>query len=225
MRARAAVALLAVSLAGCKAKETPPPARVDAGPGLVDVLVPGITGPVACDGKLTEPDWLRATRTGAFATRGGAEPARPLSEARLLHDDRFLYLALYAADEDIRPAAAAHDGPVWTGDSFSVRVFHPAEVRVDLSASGTVTDAKVGPPVDPTWESGVVAGIDMDGTANDDRDDDEEWTVEAAIPIASLCGGAVCKEVVLELSRCDTPRGGRRSCASWGGKSTRIRLE
>ncbi len=190
-----------------------------------DIPVPRTSGPIACNGKLDEPDWLRATRTGAFVAANGKGPARPMSEARLLHDDKFLYLGLYAADEDIHPAVAAHDGPVWTGDAFSVRVFAPTNVRIDMSPSGVVTDAKVGPPVDPSWESGTVLGVDMDGTPNDASDDDEEWIVEAAIPLASLCGDGACSDLRVELSRCDTPKNGRRVCASWGGPSTRLRLQ
>ena len=34
------------------------------------------------------------------------------------------------------------------------------KVRIDVSAWGMVTDAKVGPPIDPSWESGTVAEVD-----------------------------------------------------------------
>lgn len=198
-------------------------ANVDAAAEVHELEVPRTTGEIKCDGELNEKDWSRSLRTGGFAESG--EVARPFSEARFLRDEHMLYVALYAADQDIRPASAAHDGPVWTGDSVSIRVLAPTHVTIDVSASGVITDAQSGPPADPSWESGAVAGVEMDGTASDDSDEDEEWVAEIGIPISSLCGGASCRSVALQVSRCDTPRSGKRTCTSWGGASTHLVLD
>jgi hypothetical protein len=186
--------------------------------------VPHARGPMTVDGETDEPDWTRApARTGAFLAADGSA-ARPASEARLLWDDAFLYLSLYAADEDIRAAKVAPDGPVWTGDSFSVELGSADGVKYSLAVgpSGIVTDAasRPGQPADYRWQSGAKVAIDLDGTLDDARDRDEEWVVELAIPWQAL--GIVPRSgtrVALGLRRCDAPAG-HRSCGAWGQGQT-----
>jgi hypothetical protein len=64
---------------------------------------------------------------------------------------------------------------------------------------------------------GARAAVDLDGTTNDPSDEDEEWVVEAAIPLASL-GLAARPGATLRLSleRCDVPKGSSRRCGVWG---------
>src|SRR5882672_5121643 len=63
--------------------------------------IPRATAPIVLDGEGDEPDWPARARRGDLLGGDGL-PARPASEIRLLRDDRMLYAALYAADEDIR---------------------------------------------------------------------------------------------------------------------------
>src|SRR5262245_7936812 len=72
------------------------------------------------DGELDDPIWFHPllARTGAFLDvrrngYGTGQMARPYSDARMAWGREQLYLALYAADEDIRTA-----GP--NADSFRV---------------------------------------------------------------------------------------------------------
>ena len=74
---------------------------------------------------------------------------------------------------------------------------------------------------DLSWESGVRAAVDRDGSLNaDDGEEDEEWVVEAAVPWKAL--GVVpgpTTEVTFSASRCDTPKDGTRRCGAsreWG---------
>jgi hypothetical protein len=111
---------------------------------------------VVVDGDWDEPAWQKAQR-GQFADGGAL--ARPSSEVRFVRGEKALYVALYAADEDIEPSDAFH---------LTVGSQH---VRVD--AAGHVTPA------------GVIAKVGLDeGTLGDAHDDDEEWVVEVALPPA-----------------------------------------
>lgn len=110
---------------------------------------------VVVDGDWDEPAWQHAQR-GQFTDAGAL--ARPSSEVRLVRGERELYVALYAADEDIEP-----------DDAFELAV---GATRVQVDAAGHVT-----PP-------GVVAKVGLDeGTLGDAHDDDEEWVVELALPL------------------------------------------
>jgi hypothetical protein len=184
--------------------------------------VPRARGAVSANGELDEEDWKRAARTDAFLERAGGSAAQPHSEAKLLWDDRFLYLALYATDRDIRATVATHDGAVWVDDSFALRFVPEGDrttrLALDVSAAGVLTDVRETDDGgrDPGWESGAIAAIDRAGTPNDPRDDDEEWAVELAIPLASLeLRPAPGARAALRISRCDMVDD-ERLCGAWG---------
>ena len=167
--------------------------------------VPQAKGPITLDGELGEAAWLRATaRTNAFVTESGDDPARPYSDARMLWGGEQLYVALYAADEDIRP-----------GDLFHVELegYGKEHVRRILDVA----------PFGPATEGGIRFGRDLDGTVGDASDDDEEWVVEVAIPLRSLgLTGQPGERIAFSVHRCDTPKGGTRFCGSWGEVSSRV---
>jgi hypothetical protein len=152
-----------LALSGCQSCSTHPPAA--------SVIV--------CDGELDEPAWKRAERTGAFIDDAG-QKAAPYSDARFVVSGDMLYVALYAADEDIR-----------SSDAFAVDIgdrhfrFHPGDRGPDV-------------------------GVDMDGTLDNPDDEDEEWVVEARIPLAALPHG----NVPVKVARCDKIKDGRERCGS-----------
>jgi hypothetical protein len=193
------------------AASSTPPARV---------VVPRIDSAPTLDGKLDEDVWIhRSARSGPFHDEATGGDAIPYSDARFLRDDRALYVALYAADEDLRAKVETHDGPVWLDDAFDLRFSAPGAADrwvIDVSVAGVVTDVHERTPGsrDPSWESGITLGVAIDETLNDSTDNDEEWVVESRIPLASLPPG---DELVLAVRRCDTPKGARRRCAVWSG--------
>jgi hypothetical protein len=156
---------------------------------------------------------------------------RPVSEARFLWDETNLYIGLFAADEDIRATVTAHDGPVWTDDAFTMKIQPlPAgsvTYLVDISAAGVVTDVRrdAAGHEDPAWESGAEVAVDRDGTLNDPADFDEEWVVEAAIPLQAIgLQARAGAGALVEIRRCDTPREGTgRICGRFGGRGSELR--
>ena len=228
----------ALTLGGCrsssKTTSAPDPAA-SAGSAVArggdTLMIPRARGPIQLDGELDEDDWRSAVRTGAFLDAQGGE-ARPFSDARFLWGDDALYVVLYAADDDIRASVKEHDGPVWMDDSFAVTLRPEApgspSFQIDVSAAGVTTDARRGArgPRDTSWESGTKVGVDRDGTANDASDEDEEWVIEARIPLAPLgLASTPGTRLRFESSRCDTPRaGGPRRCGrlAAGGREGRV---
>jgi hypothetical protein len=236
---RLVVALLGVAaLAGCQraeraehTSEAPAAARASSRASAV-LRVPRASGPIKIDGEVDEADWTTAGRTGAFADPAGAE-ARPYSDARFLWDEESLYVTLYAADDDLRARVTAHDGPVWIDDAFSLHLTPDADASptylFDVSAAGVTMDARRarGGREDASWESGLRVAVDRDGTLNDPSDEDEEWVVEAAIPLRALgVTPAAGARLFVEISRCDTPRGtASRRCAAFGNARDRRAIE
>jgi len=190
-------------------------------PSVFELHVPRIKSTLVIDGELDDPAWLgRIARTGAFLGASGEE-ARPYSDARLVWGDGKLYVALYAADEDVRAAARAADSPLSLDDAFRITFTSGGTQRIlDVSATGVVTDAMqiAGGAPDYSWQSGALVAHENDGTLDDASDDDEEWLLEIAIPLRSLgLTGAKGERIGFSVRRCDTPKGtGARVCGSWG---------
>lgn len=180
------------------------PRPVPAPPAL---LVPRLEAPVRVDGELE--DWpSRVARTGPFLRDGAA--ARPYVDARLAHRDGRLFLVLYAADDDLRT----------NGDFFHVVLRSGSVVReIDVFPDGSHTSGGLGRDLE--------MAVERDGTVDDPRDHDEEWIVEASVPLAALGvedrSGA---QVALRIYRCDDLRGEAAvkapPCASTGDRTLQL---
>jgi hypothetical protein len=158
------------------------------GPSKLDAVTLG-TAPhtrIALDGELDEPAWNAVAVRGVFLGDDGGQ-ARPYSELRILRDETHLFVALYAADQNIR-----------SDDAFDVQV---GALHAHLTAAGTATPAT------------VRVAVDRDGTLDDAHDDDEEWVVEAAMPLDEL-GPA---PLAVTAKRCDVVKTGERRCGHWTG--------
>ncbi len=95
-----------------------------------------------------------------------------------------------------------------------------------VSVTGVVSDGTCPPDAadlsdprcDLRWESGARAATDYDGKLNDIADRDEEWAVEAALPLGPL--GVVHPagaEVPVRVSRCEIAHDGPRARGAWAG--------
>ena len=191
-------------------------------PGAVEVSVPHAQGAITLDGDTDDPGWRGVSlRTGPFVGKNGLA-VHPDSEARIVWGDGFLYLNLYAADEDIRVSGKAPDSLSPDEDSFHL-VFTDGKTEwiLDVNALGVVSDA-VRPrgsteAPDRSWESHVHVSHELDGTPNNSKDNDEEWVLEVAIPFESIAlRGQAGEKIALAMSRCDTPHHSTRICSAWG---------
>jgi hypothetical protein len=176
--------------------------------------------------------WGGAVNTGTLLDKAGLG-AVPVSEARFLWGDDALYLFFYAGDLDLQAHATRHDGPVWKDDSVALTFFAADGTRrvIQISVTGTVADGTcpgdaaglADPRCDLSWKSGVRVGTDFDGTVNHVGDRDEEWAVEAAIPLAAIdARGAAGTRVALSISRCEIAYDGPRACGAWGSPTSGV---
>jgi hypothetical protein len=212
----------------------PHPSGVPGEPDFV-LHVPHTPGAILLDGDTDDTGWTRPpgpARTHDFLKPNGA-PSRPFSEVRTVWGDGYLYLSLYAADEDIESRTTEADGPLWLDDAFRL-VFTRGDTQVAIEASprAIITDSmrKKGPDGwgkwDYAWNSGAHASPEMDGTLNSPSNMDEEWVIEMAIPFESLgLQGQPGESIGFSASRCDTPKNAARVCASWGDGDVPGRIE
>ncbi|HEX4448248.1 MAG TPA: carbohydrate-binding family 9-like protein [Polyangiaceae bacterium] len=197
------------------------------GPKATFLGVPRSSGPITPAGKFRIAVWSGAPSTGTLLDREG-RGAVPVGEARLLWSEGMLYVFFYAGDLDLQAHTTKHDGPVWNDDSVAF-AFEAADGKkhvIQVSVTGVIADGVcpgdatglADPRCDLRWESGARAAIDFDGKLNSIDDRDEEWAVEAAIPLAPL--GLVATEgarIPFAVSRCEVAHDGPRACGAWGG--------
>jgi hypothetical protein len=176
--------------------------------------VPETTSGIVLDGELSETEWQRAAgRTGAFVTQVNAVApvaARPYSEARFAQNSMVLYIALYASDEDIEEAQGASGDGQDAGvrdDAFHLQLSDFSDRKLEIEVRPSCKTAVRG-----AGEGGIRADLqaacEVDGTANDPNDDDEEWSVELAIRKSDLVayGFNLRAPIRLDAHRCDRPK-------------------
>jgi hypothetical protein len=190
--------------------------------------VPRAAGPVTPTGRFNVKFWGSAANTHTLLDRDGGG-AVPVSEARFLWGDGDLYVFFYAGDLDLEVRTTEHDGPVWKDDSVALAFFSPdgSQRLIQISPKGIVADGTCpddardlgDPRCNLAWESGVRVATDVDGTINKLGDFDEEWVVEAALPLAALPGilASPGTRIPFRVSRCEVAYDGERACGSWGG--------
>lgn len=176
--------------------------------------------------------WDGAPSTGTLLD-GAGNGAVPVSESRFLWGNGELYVFFYAGNLDLEARVVGHDGPIWKDDSVELAFANGAdggtgdrERVIRVSVKGVVSDGLCPPDAanlsdsrcNLRWESGARAATDFDGTLNDIADRDEEWAVEAAIPLASI-GAAKSPgtRIPVRMSRCGIAHDGPRECGAWEG--------
>lgn len=152
------------------------------------------SGPIAIDGRIDEDAWQNAAPITVFNVFGpeGAENLSP-TEARILWDNKTLYVAVSCMDADIRSFSDEPDAELWNGDAveFFIRLDRDTPVHYEFVAApnGTLFDARH-PDREPggfrhykVWSSGARVAAVVDGTDSDPSDTDNGYTVEMAIPL------------------------------------------
>jgi hypothetical protein len=189
------------------------------------LAVPRVAGRVAINAEL-EGKKLWEADTGV--TRNFKDAAGhgmvPYTEAKARWGDGKLYLMLYAGDLDLQGTVRAHDGAVERDDAFHLEFGRGDEVRViSVSVLGTVADAlcrgtPTGRVCDRSWESKARVAVDRDGTLNKVGDNDEEWVIEMAVPLASLglSDARPGTRIPFSVRRCEVGHGQSHACGSWG---------
>ena len=223
----ATIVAAAVTPATASVEPSSPSSSAANGAAPLLLHVPRAPRAIVPSTRFDVPTWGSAVSTQTLTDAHG-EGAVPVSEARFLWRGGFLYLLFYAGDLDLQIRATRHDGPVWKDDSFTIASFEPGEKArmITVSATGVVADgicprgaaALDDARCDLRWTSGTRTAADWDGTINKLGDFDEEWNVQAAIPLRSLTSAELAPGARIELSleRCEIAYDGRRACGAWG---------
>ena len=153
-------------------------------------------GRIDVDGVLAESAWDRAERAGPFVRSLDGRAASAATEARLLWDDENLYVAFSCEDPNVAGAFFQDDEKLYTSNVVEIFLNPSGDSsrydEIEVAPTNALFDASfAGGPrkgMDLSWSSRARHAVHVDGTLNDPRDVDRGWTVELAIPFASLTG-------------------------------------
>jgi len=155
--------------------------------------------PPVIDGDLSDTAWLYAETINDFRQFNLSKPTYA-TQAKMLWDDENLYIAFKCQDEDIWATMKGRDEPLWeeevvevyidpsgTGRNYKEFEVNPLGALIDLN----IPAVKNGNPgnwrENCKWNAeGVKVGVKVNGTIDNRKDKDKEWTVELAIPLKNF---------------------------------------
>ncbi|HME92036.1 MAG TPA: carbohydrate-binding family 9-like protein [Myxococcaceae bacterium] len=168
------------------------PMLVPPSPSLPEYRVQRTPKPPVIDGLLTDEVWRLAAPAELVGSLDGA-PTSLRTVARLLYDDRNLYLSFDCEDPDVWGTMLKRDDPIYTEEVVEIFIDANADGRtyneIEVSPNNTVFDAYFPERrhgMDLSWDSGLKSAVKVRGTLNDPSDRDQGWSVEMQIPIARL---------------------------------------
>jgi hypothetical protein len=184
---RLGAAVLALSLS-----QVPPAATAT---GLPEYTIRKAVGPIAIDGLLDESSWSAAATVGDFLFPWYQDGDKEQTEARLLWDDENLYVSFIARDKHISAVLTKRDDPVSRDDAVEVFIApDSADVsqyfNFEFNALGTILDRSPHDSRSSSWNGDVAVAIRIDGTLNEEADQDSVWVTELAIPFETFAGFA-----------------------------------
>jgi hypothetical protein len=151
-------------------------------------------GSIKLDGKLDEAVWKDAPTTGDFVrTMDGMKPDQKTT-AKILYDDKNLYVAFEIEDKDVWSTLTKNDDKLWTQEA--VEMFIDADgdgktyVELQTNPKGAIFDSYL-PAYRQNkneWTSGMKVGVKVDGTVDVRTDVDKGWVAEMQIPLEAAKG-------------------------------------
>jgi hypothetical protein len=144
------------------------------------------------DGVLDDAAWARAAPVALVNSMTGG-PARVRTTAKLLWDDKYLYVSFDCEDPDVWGTFTKRDDPLYTQEVVEIFIDADGDGRtyneIEVSAANVLFDAyfpERRQGMDLSWDSQALTAVTVQGTLNDASDKDEGWRVEMRIPIERL---------------------------------------
>ena len=174
---------------------------------------PKASGPIVIDGILDESDWQKAPLSDLFADIRGVDfEPKPVKQTRMkmLWDNHNLYIAGILEEDNVTASLTEHDAIIYHDNAWEVFIDPDQDCRfyfeIELNALNTVMDLLMDRPYRDggkfylPWDlRGLKTAVHVNGTLNDPSDQDQGWTVEMAIPIASLAVEFQTVEQLLDM--------------------------
>lgn len=151
---------------------------------------------IVIDGKIDEEAWKLATPSMPFMTSNGSVSELTVT-VKSVWDDTNLYFAFEVKDQHIGSTLKNRDDELWTQDCIEIYLDAKSDgnnyLEIQVSPANVVFDALFTGHRTPPWQEakahdipGLKTAVHIDGTLNKDDDVDNGYSVEVAIPLASI---------------------------------------
>ena len=189
---------------------------------------------ITVDGMITEKEWGKASAAADFTDLFHPErPVAQLTTAKMMWDDKYLYVAFEAVDNDVYATMTNFDDFIFMEEVVEVYIDPEGQGRhyweIEVSPRNVVLDLNI---TRGGWQvfAGTLKGYDVKGLVTaakvygtlDDREDrDEKWTTEIAIPWSEFAGRRVSVPPRIgdswrvQLFRIDRPKDAELQITSW----------
>ncbi|MEM1008206.1 MAG: carbohydrate-binding family 9-like protein, partial [Myxococcota bacterium] len=147
------------------------------------------------DGVLDEPSWKAAASTGRFKTYNN-RPTKMRTEAKMLWDNRYLYVSFDMDDDDIYSSYTKRDQTLWRQEVVELYIDANRNrrdyIELQVSPAGVVFDSFFTRYRFPkpwgklSYDSGIKVRVQVRGTLNRRQDRDRGWRVEMRLPFSKL---------------------------------------
>lgn len=157
-------------------------------------------GTIEIDGALGEDDWVKATPSSAFVNTMTGDAVEARTQAKMLWDDQFVYVAFEVQDNLVESRLKKHDDRLWTQDVVEMFIDADADgkdyIELQVSPAGVTFDSYL-PEYRKNqndWESGFTAAVKVDGSLNQ-KGADQGYSVEMKLPVDTVRGRASDKAI------------------------------
>ena len=163
-------------------------------PPLKEIIATRTTDTITIDGQLTEAAWSKTPSTGDFVSTRNGQKSALHTEARLMWNDKYLFVAFENWDRDIWSSFTEHDDKLYTQEVVEIFIDPNGDqkeyIELQVNPNGVIFDSWL-PGYRKNqndWDSDMIVAVKADGTVNIRNDVDKSWTVEIAIPWKDTVG-------------------------------------
>jgi len=157
------------------------------------------TKPFVLDGNLDKEFWEDAEFTEAFVDIEGEKREKPrfLTRAKMLWDDRNLYVGAVLDGDEIWGHLTQRDSVIFQDNDFEIFIDPDSDTHqyyeFEMNARNTVWDLFLtktyrdgGKPLNGFDLHGMRSAVHIDGVLNDPGADNRRWMVEVMIPFSAV---------------------------------------
>jgi hypothetical protein len=151
------------------------------------------------DGYLNETIWHSTLSVVLCENKSGSDVINPdyRTEVKTAYDSLYLYISFLCQDPDIWGKFNDRDEHLWTEEVVEVFIDTDQEantyVEIEVSPKNVLFDSFIVDPVDIDIQAtkefdlnGIKTAVSVNGSLNDESDEDRYWSVEIAIPLKEL---------------------------------------
>lgn len=186
------ILLLVLLITGARA-QTDKYSEIAGLPAVPSYTVSSTKEPPTIDGRLAEKAWAAAAPITLLFPWEEQLGDKQRTTIKLLRDQKYLYVGYECADSDITASYENRDDPVYKDDCVEIFI-RPDEqsdhyIGLEMNARGVLFDYFYPFPGKNEYGlnlDGVLLKTDLRGTLNQSADQDQGWSLELAIPWASL---------------------------------------